>query len=515
MDTEYLRALIESDKTRKLRNFMLYHFYQNDTEEIKKYQYQYMLGSTIEQINEWVWNGTEGRAVSRFEGVGMFSEETASMMPKFHRDVTNKALNNICTSYHTGIDRYLTNDEGEVQREQTKLLNDIYKNAGVNLLQKEWYKQGKLFNIVEVKPVWRKKTEKVEFDIWQPNFFTVEMDGESYLYKNTVLFDTIAVIDGEEKDVKEVWTDKEHFYLVFKESVQVGYGDAKKLIDVYDKKPVDGNAEMINPYGMIPSCELRFKIGQDYYGNGMFDLVEDNIWHDVVENAAVLNLMFKGSGGILYSVNMGNVGSIAVQPFTINAVNNVSKDVIEPKIESVNLNYSVAEMIEHTKNNIQQILMMKGLSSQAGTVDNQNAPGVSKALDMDELEMQKQEDEQILVDFEERLYQVVKAVYNYHTTDKKLPDDLTFVCQFNKKKTALNTQDYINKWTFELDRGLKSKVDYLTEDNPSLTEDQAIAQLKKIEEEKANERTDITNNNGTGKPVAGEQRNGNTGNNEN
>lgn len=513
MDTVYLEKLIQSDKTRKLRNFMLYHFYQNDIQEIKSYLMQYMLGASLDEATSY-WIDADGIAQSEtnYKGIGLFSPETASMMPKFHRDVTNKALNNICTSYHTGIDRYLIKDDGEIDQEQTDLLNKIYKDAGANLFQKEWYRQGKLFNIVEVKPVWRKKPNKLEFDIWTPNFFTVEMDSESYLYKEVILFDTIADINGEEKDVKEVWTNDEHFYLVFKDSVKVGFGNESKWLDQYEKVPVPDNPDMINPYGVIPSQELRFKIGQDYYGEGMFDLIEDNIWHDVRENNSFFVEMFQGLG-ILYAVNMGKSGKIAIQPFSINAVNNVANEMKDPKIESVATNAPLSELRENAKNNVQQILMMKGLSSQAGTVDNQNATGISKAIDMDELEMQKADDELILSEFEEKLFEKVRIIHNYHATDK-LSEDLKFVCRFNKKKTTLNTQDWISKWTFELERGLKNEVDYLTEDNPSITVKEAERQIED-NLKKRNERINNTNPNRQGIDNKGQQGQSGSGNNVN
>jgi hypothetical protein len=73
------------------------------------------------------------------------------------------------------------------------------------------------------------------------------------------------------------------------------------------------------------------------------------------------------------------------------------------------------------------------------------------------------------VDFEAKLYEIVRTVYNTRVSgDKKLNDKLHFTADFIEKVTPLNTADNIKKWEFELRQGLKSKVDYLIEDNPDL-----------------------------------------------
>jgi len=490
---DYIQQLVNSDKNRKLRNFMLYDFYQNDTEAIKAYQLQYMLGSTIDNVQEWIYVNNKPELLAEYSGgIGLFSKETASIMPKYHRDVTNKALSNICTVYHTGIDRYLTNPDGSINEEQTKLLNDIYKKASVNLLQREWYRQAKLFNIVEVKAVWRKKTERLEFDIWTPNFFTVIENNESYLYKDGIVFDLTATINGEEKDVKEVWTDTEHYLLEFKETRKINRNE----VDIFEE--VEGS-RMSNPYKTIPSQELRFKIGQDYYGIGMFDLVEDNIWHDIRSNNHFFVEMFQGLG-FMYGVNVGKSGSIPIQPFSIFTVEEAPANKGTAKIESVSPNAPLSDLRESEKSNVEQILMMKGLSSQAATTSNQNAPGISKALDQDELEMQKQEDQLILMDFEEKFYQKVRTVYNYHS-DIKLDEKLTFVCQFNKKETALSVNDMINKWKFEInDIGVKTPVDYLTDENPDMTIKEAEAIVAEIRAKRIADGDIVLQGDGQGNP---------------
>lgn len=485
IDTQYLKTLIESDKVRKDTAQMMYDFLQVDVEEIKGYINEYMLSTA--RAEETVYNpATRQMEVSRAMR-GLFTAETAALMPKYHRDIVNKILNNLCTAYHSGVDRYLVDKEGNINEEQTELLNEIYKAAGVNRAQKDWYKKAKFFNICEVKPVWRKSTQRIEFDIWTPNFFTVWSNPENYLYKDLIMFDTILVdAEGNEKDVREVWTKDEHYYLVMTGSISVGTGVNKQELPVYEREPIDNtNKDMVNPYGIIPSQELRFKTGQDYYGIGMLDLVEDNIWHDIRENNALFVEMFQGLG-IVWAVNAGKQGTIAITPYTVIALQAPDNGAEPPAIHTESTNAPLADLRENIQKNYENIASIHGLSGQSATTDNSNAPGISKAFDMEELELQRLDDKSTLTEFEENLYIKVRTIQNKEGKEK-LDENLTFVCDFIDKSTPLNMNDLIAKWTFELDRGLKSPVDYLIAENPDLTEDQAKEQLKKNEQYKKEE----------------------------
>jgi len=180
-----------------------------------------------------------------------------------------------------------------------------------------------------------------------------------------------------------------------------------------------------------------------------------------------------------------------------------------PSIDTMSNNAPVTELDVSSKQNIDDILAMMGLSGQSATTGNENKSGVSKAYDMEELELMRLDDKDILRDFEVRLYEVVKAIYNYRSTGTKLQDGLKFVCDFIEQVTPLNESDKIAKWKFELEQGLSSKVDYLISENPELETEQAIkiltenVKLKeqfKTEEPKpaGNNPTDKTNDTGTG-----------------
>lgn len=456
MDVNILRILIESDRNRKLTAFMMYYFWQNDIENIKTYLTEYATKD------------------------GMFSAESAKLLPKIHRDITNKVLNNRCAAYHSGVDRYLVKEDGTVDEEQTALLNEVYEMAGVTQAQKDWYKAGRLFNCVEVRPIWRKKANRIEFDIWTPNWFSVWENAESKYVKDTILFDLTLVDDfGNEREVFDVWSDTEHYYLVPTINTITIAGKTETLIK-YVKETVTDNENDINPYGVIPSVELRFKRGEDYFGVGMLDLVEENIWHDIdISNQKWVK--FCQGMGIILAVNTGITNGTSLKPNSIVSINDVKQDMDSPTIDAIGTNAPITELDASSKENIEQIMLMNGLSGQTATVKNSNASGVSKAFDFEEIELLRLDDKDILKDFEKRLFEVFRKVYNYRTTGTKLDEKLSFVCDFIERVTPLNESDKIAKAKFELEQGLTSKVNYLIEANPDLTEQEAIEELKENE----------------------------------
>jgi hypothetical protein len=466
----------------------MYNLLQNDTEEIKEVQGDYMTSN------------------------GMFSSKTAGMLKNIHIDLVGKILKNICKVYHSGIDRYLVKDDGDIDEEQTELLNEVYKQAGVGQCQIEWYRAAKFMNIVEVKPVWRTVTDQLEFDIWTPNFFTVWSNFENVYYKDLIAFDILLPqINGEEVDAMEVWTKDEHYYMVATGTLETTLNGVKEFVTIFEKKAVsDDNLDMLNPYKVIPSQELRFNKGQDYYGIGMMDLTDQNIWHDIEANNNIYVRILQGLG-IIYAINFGTSEQIPLTPGMILTANNVKPEQVQPSIESVATQAPLTELDLALKTNYERIANLKGLSAQTAT-ENTNAPGISKALDMEELELQQQEDKITLIDFEEKLYKKVLAVYNYHAAEK-LNENLTFKVNFIEKTTPLNESDKVNKWTFELEQGLKSKVDYLQAEDPDLTTEQAIKQLEENAELKARFKTESADpNTGTGFNNTGNGGNADKGN---
>lgn len=79
------------------------------------------------------------------------------------------------------------------------------------------------------------------------------------------------------------------------------------------------------------------------------------------------------------------------------------------------------------------------------------------------------------------------------------------MCQFNKKETALSVSDMIAKWRFEIDDiGVKTPVDYLTDENPNMTLKEAEAIVKAIRTKRLTDGDIVLQGDGQGNPRSAE-----------
>ena len=461
-DLNLIKVFLESDKKRKETAFMMYYFLMNDVENIRTYLENY---------------GKAG---------GMFSDNTMKMLPKTHRDLTNKVLNNTCLAYNYGVDRYLVGKDDKIDEPATELLNELYDKAGIDDTQDEWYRAGVLFNTVEVKTVWRKSTNQAEFDVWTPNFFTVWENPETKYLKDAIIFD-VKHIDknGNDIEAQEFWSKDQHFYFLQEGTFNDGGVGKPKMV----RSDLDGdNPEGKNPYGIIPSTVLRFKRGEDYYGIGKLDLVEENIWADLRRSNFVYVEIFQGNG-IIYAVNFGESDKMPLTPNKILTVNNVKGDDKEPFIDSIATNALLSDIRENLKDNETDLLVNQGLSGQTGSADNNNAPALSKALDLEELELMRKKHKGILENFELRNYEVFRTVHNKNSS-RQLNPELKFICNIYDPKPSWGISDLIAKRTFELEQGMTNPINLMIEDDPDLTLKEAEIEYEK----NIKFRTEKTNN---------------------
>jgi hypothetical protein len=170
---KYSELLIRQENLRKEIATMIYAFYTNNKPLINYYLKKYMLDSGVHDLQ--VWDAKIGRHKTipdESNPVGMFTEKTVNIMPKIHIDLVGKVLDLCCSIYNAGADRYLLDENSDINQDLTEKLMDLYESMDFQKKIIDIYKQGYLFNTVLVQPVWR--NDKVELDIITPNFCSVE-----------------------------------------------------------------------------------------------------------------------------------------------------------------------------------------------------------------------------------------------------------------------------------------------------------------------------------------------------
>lgn len=448
---------------------MIYCFYTNNKAAINEYIKQYMLNSSIHSLKVWdsLNKSIETIPNDGSNQVGMFTEKTINIMAKIHIDIVNKVLDLACTIYNAGADRYLMDEKGNINDEQTNKLMDIYNKINISRVIVEIYKQGYIFNTVLAQPVWR--NEQIEIDIITPNFCSVvPYDND---YKNAKIVMISKSVDDEDKIV--YWSDSEHFYLDAE-----GNKTAITEVTGYDEdgKEITKSNGFKNPFKELPFAKLQFNCSSDFWGEPQQDLIENNIWYDVQEMNKYFVEMFQGLG-VGLGINLGKNGVVSLSPNTMIQVDKVRAEDQTPSITFASTGAPLSELRDSLDYFYKRIGNSKGLSAQSMTNDVSDQSGISKAYDSAELQIKKDSHKLVMKQFEKELYEKIRSVYNYYNPDDKLDETLLFKLDIVEDEPMINVNDEIAITNFKLENNMVSIVELMIKNNPDMTDEEAIKQL--------------------------------------
>lgn len=456
----YDKVLVKQESIRKEVANMVYCFYTRNKNAINNYITKYALNSATHttMIYDSV-NRTYEPTISGNQ-IGIFSQATVKILPKIHIDIVNKVLDLTCTIYNPGVDRYFTNEAGEINEDATKEINQIYESMEFNKRVKDIYKSGYLFNTVLIQSTFR--DGKNDFNIIYPNFCSVNSYDYNYFIPKEIMIS--KSINNE--DMIVYWNNTEHYYLNY---------DNKK-IPVTDENG-NGN-DFKNPLESLPFSVLRFQESSDFWGEPQQDLIENNIWYDLRESNSMFVEFFQGLG-VGVGVNLGREGQINISPNTTILKDNVRADMVPPSLEFSNTNAPLSELRENLDFFYKRIGNSKGLSPSSMNNDVTAQSGVAKLYDSAELFVKRDLHKDIMMSFEKKFFEKLKLVNNYYNDSYKIPDGLIMRIEFQEPEYLTDTLQAVEKQKFELENNIKSAIDIILADNPDLTTEEAISILEK------------------------------------
>ena len=430
-----------------------------------------------QKLHDWYFNDRDEIIQHVETALGkMFRKGTLDQINIRVRNIVPRVVNKVCQVYKQPAKRML--DGGlqvqitgqavtEKQSPEDKNYQEVLNNSTINRKSKEWHRLGVFFNTVLVQPIWVKssKGNYLDFMIHTPAYTIVETDSLNWNIPIAFYYPTEMVLGGEDSEEALVyWSQTEHF-----------------ILDKFGNKyaPAD-NPGMVNPYGILPVAVLRFRDAEDFWGEGKWSLVEGN--EEVA--AQYSNLGFTAifqSHGQPVAINTGLKGEPEVgpdKPIKIENAGGDNKQDSSFKFESANpMIQEVQGLIDWY---IKSLMSDEGLSPQQYATEIANSSGVAKILDDADLNELRDDDRQILEDFEHDLYTVTAKVYNVEAKSKKLPEKGDFSIEFAEQKVVKTTDEKIKERESGIKMGTKSRVDCIREDNPELTEEQAKDKLKQI-----------------------------------
>jgi hypothetical protein len=348
-------------------------------------------------------------------------------------------------------------------REQ-EIYSQLMRESNIGSAQKDWNRYATLFNTIMVRPVWRPdKTStlggRIQLIPYTPDYVDIREKAGDYLTPEAVWYylNERSAPDQPVMPVAYYWDAEQHYKI----TSTIGAG----------KVPVDGNDDMVNPYGELPFAVLRHRDEGVFWGSGADDIVDFSI--ELIGQLALMleNSIFQGFSYVLFKnlkltkkrYEVDSSGATASQT-TIGVRNpfhadQEHRDDPEPKIEFV----SPDPLFDKTSKLLDWMLRVLtwryGLhgSRVSGILAGVSAvqSGVSKEYDDADLEEIRESLLGTYTEFETSLYRKVKLVVEAES-NLVLPSPDSFQIEWGDQKIKESAADKRARQREEVAMGVTS-----------------------------------------------------------
>ena len=409
-------------------------------------------------------------------------------------NITQKIIDNISVVYKAQANRIILGSKGKKNDELTNLFNSKILPGNVNSFDKMAHRFAKCFNtsLTRVKVV----NGKLFYEVLPSNLYDVKIDDNNPYKITEISYDKyLTNPNGEIELWTFFWTDKKHYR---KQVLQMG--DKQVHGDEY---PVGKNSRgMDNPYGVIPFAVLRIKETGDFWGNTQMDIVKANEQINLLLTDLTNGGIIMQSWGIPVLINTGDgkkVNKLRMGPKHPITIEEVSAD-LKPDAKFIHGTPMIKDIKDVIDWKIKLIALTKGLNPNSFLAEVKAASGFSKVMDaLEEIEMRR-DDIEPCREYEDRRFEITKAVVNWHSKNDPLAKDLPEIpgdsylqVQFGDFAMPKSSDEIIRENEFELETGLTSILDLARKKNPDLEDAELEAMIKKNLE--TNRRIGLTSQN--------------------
>jgi hypothetical protein len=302
-----------------------------------------------------------------------------------------------------------------------------------------------------VQVVWR--NDRIEYDVFPSHLLTVQEKEEDYLKPKAVLARYVKADDKGEDRLVYKYEDDE---------VKQVLSDEGKAVQTED-----------NPYGVLTFVVLRVRETENYWGEGDSELVHANENINVNLVNADDNFIMQ-SHGQAFGVNLGLKGNLKTGPRHIIEADSVDASMTTPSFQFVQPESTVQAAMEYIDWKIKEICIQRGLPPFSVSTENKAESGAAKAIDTIELMELRQDDITALKEFEYELFEVTKAVWNYHNPTKKINDEMRFAIDFEEQDMPVSEVEDLKAKAMKLNMGLWTPVEEFVDEDSGVDEEAAL-----------------------------------------
>lgn len=372
-----------------------------------------------------------------------------SSMVKVQLNIMKKIINNLAQVYRESPIRTIEGSEKDKE-----LYKEIVENSSLDIKIKQASRYTKLLKTILLRPVWRNET--LDLDILTGNILDVET-GESPEDLKKIFVTDYGNTDKIEDVTFSLWTPESWSRLDFRGNV------------------IEQN---INPYQILPFVPLFDypPTSSAFWLSGGSDLIslQEAINIKLVD---LLYLLAQQSFGVGYIKGVAGGGSVKVDPGSLVELPENGEIGFEAQ------KAEIKEVVEAIDKIIKWACVSNGISAASMSTDANEASGLSKLVDKQELSEMRQDDIALFRSYEKQLFKIMRVVWNTHN-QQKLSESATLNIDFADPRPEIDPKTQAEAWDLQLAMGIRSRVDFAMELNPDLaTREDAMAHLMKIKEE--------------------------------
>jgi len=306
--------------------------------------------------------------------------------------------------------------------------------------------------------------------ILRPNLTYVEPDPDDYTRIKWLKYPMMREVNGKEIIVWSFWSDEEHFWRN-ENGAEI---------------PVPNQKDNRNPYGINPFGPVRILTQNDFWGDGMMDLVDANRAINFLITSALVENIVMSAYGTPFGVNLDLGDEIKFGPRHAVTIDGVTDDMKDPKLEFVTSETFTSEISEVIEWLHKVQGTVKGLPASAFSQVEQTLSGYAKLIDNMELLEDREEEVPLFQDFERNYLTRFAKVWNVAAKGQKsIPEDYSDLSiSFGKIRFPENMLDITRRRRMEAETGTKNEIDWIMEDHPGMTREKAIEYWKLREKER-------------------------------
>lgn len=330
--------------------------------------------------------------------------------------------------------------------------------SNLDVWLKECDRQATLLNTILVRPIYNRRKQKLDYQILGRQFANVITYDDDAHEAKEVSYTIAASIAGVEQEVTVYWTDNE-----------VWAEDTRK-IDVTRFLPEMFPSGRVNPYGRIPFVTLRLEQSNDFWGDGLSDYVNLCESNSMLLTSAYVKQWLTFGYGIAKNLNLED--NLKIRPNQLISVDVADFNRPEPDLKFITPNHETKGDTDYISYSRKTALNSFGMSASSLSTDTNQLSGYAKTIDNIEIQDANNDKISIYEVFERELFEMQKLELRANGIPVNESAAIVNVLHQTYEMPKSESEIWLSREK-EYQYDMSSAIDWLMQDNPSMTADDA------------------------------------------